>query len=36
MGMGIDLDIEMTAQTYPVGFIFDEFDDQSDFELLLR
>ncbi|MCT9166191.1 hypothetical protein B9X71_07835 [Acinetobacter baumannii] len=36
MGMGIDLDIAMTAQTHPVGLMFGEFDDKSDFDLLLR
>ncbi|MGQ1309266.1 hypothetical protein ACT4WM_06595 [Acinetobacter baumannii] len=35
MGMDIDLDIEMTPQTHPVGFMFGEFDDESDFDLLL-
>ncbi|HAV4220062.1 hypothetical protein OW684_18900 [Acinetobacter baumannii] len=36
MGMGIELDTEMTAQNHPVGFMFGEFDDVSDFDLLLR
>lgn len=35
-GIGIDLNVEMTAQTHPVGFMFGEFDDESDFDLLLR
>ncbi|MEM9994332.1 MAG: hypothetical protein AAGE79_09380 [Acinetobacter pittii] len=36
MGMGVDLDVEMAAQTHPVGLMFGEFDDTSDFDLLLR
>ncbi|MEN8336412.1 hypothetical protein ABFO74_00270 [Acinetobacter baumannii] len=35
-GMGIDLNVEMTAQSHPVGFMFGEFDDESDFDFLLR
>ena len=36
MGMGVDLDVEMAAQTHTVGLMFGEFDDTSDFDLLLR